>query len=210
MQLCIVYVLSNPAMPGLVKIGQTSAEDAAIRIGQLYTTGVPFPFKLEFAAKVSNPEEVERALHVAFAPHRPNPKREFFQIEPDQAIAILKLLHTEEVTTELSQAPDGTLTTPDVTAAEVDAGNQYEQRRRPVFNFTEMHIPIGSALVFKEDSATTVVVTGPRKVRHGDDEMALSLVTKQLLGTDYYVAPGPYWTFEGRSLRDIYNETYPE
>jgi hypothetical protein len=206
MPLCIVYVLTNPAMPGLVKIGQTASDDAATRLGQLYTTGVPFPFKSQL--KVTNPEEVERALHVAFAPHRLNPKREFFQIEPDQAIAILRLLHTEEVTTELTQAPNGAVTTPDVTAAEVDAGNQYA-RRRPVFNFDEMRIPIGSTLVYR-DSDTTVVVTGPRKVRYGDDDMALSLVTKLLLGADYYVAPGPYWTFDGRSLRDIYNETYPE
>jgi hypothetical protein len=73
MALSIVYVLTNPAMPGLVKIGQTAAEDAAIRIAQLYSTGVPFPFKLEFAAKVSNPDEVESALHRAFAPSRANP-----------------------------------------------------------------------------------------------------------------------------------------
>ena len=87
MSLSIVYVLSNPAMPGLVKIGQTTADDAATRIAQLYTTGVPFPFKLEFAAKVPNSDEVEKALHTAFAPHRANPKREFFSIEAERAIA---------------------------------------------------------------------------------------------------------------------------
>jgi hypothetical protein len=38
--------------------------------------------------------------------------------------------------------------------------------------------------------------------------MSLSAATRVLLGTDYNVAPGPYWTFNGRSLRDIYDETY--
>ena len=42
----IVYVLTNPAMPGLVKIGRTAGEDAGARIAQLYTTGVPVPFTL--------------------------------------------------------------------------------------------------------------------------------------------------------------------
>ena len=75
----IVYVLTNPAMPGLVKIGRTGTEEAAVRLTQLYTTGVPFPFKLEFAARVPNAEEVEGALHRAFGPHRVNPRRDFFR-----------------------------------------------------------------------------------------------------------------------------------
>jgi hypothetical protein len=78
MALSIVYVLTNPAMPGLIKIGRTDQEDANSRIGQLYTTGVPVPFTIEFACKVPNAEDVERALHIAFAPNRINPKREFF------------------------------------------------------------------------------------------------------------------------------------
>ncbi len=41
-QFRIVYVLSNAAMPGLVKIGMTASEDAEARLAQLYTTGVPF------------------------------------------------------------------------------------------------------------------------------------------------------------------------
>lgn len=35
----IVYVLTNPAMPGLVKIGYTTQEDVKMRIAQLYSTG---------------------------------------------------------------------------------------------------------------------------------------------------------------------------
>jgi hypothetical protein len=26
---------------------------------------------------------------------------------------------------------------------------------------------------------------------------------------DYSVAPLPYWSYDGRSLKDIYEETYP-
>lgn len=47
--LSIVYVLTNSAMPGLVKIGYTSQDDANSRIAQLYTTGVPVPFTIEYA-----------------------------------------------------------------------------------------------------------------------------------------------------------------
>ena len=58
----IVYVLTNPAMPGLVKIGYTTQEDAGGRLAQLYTTGVPVPFTLEFACRVPNAEEVKGRL----------------------------------------------------------------------------------------------------------------------------------------------------
>ncbi len=34
--LSIVYVVTNPAMPGLVKIGKTGHDDANLRISQLY------------------------------------------------------------------------------------------------------------------------------------------------------------------------------
>jgi hypothetical protein len=196
----IVYVLTNPAMPGLVKIGSTVSEDASIRLAQLYSTGVPFPFNLEFAAKVSNCDEVERALHRAFAPYRVNPRREFFSIEADQAIAILKLLHTEEVTTQVDQAPSP------IEPQEINAANEYAARR-PNLNFEEMGVPIGSTLVFRNGGETATVI-GPKKVRLREDEMSLTAATRSLLALDYSVAPGPYWTFNGRSLRDIYNETY--
>ena len=42
-----VYILSNEAMSGLYKIGVTSREDLDRRMKELFTTGVPFPFKCE-------------------------------------------------------------------------------------------------------------------------------------------------------------------
>ncbi len=196
----IVYVLTNPAMPGLVKIGRTDNTDSNIRIAQLYTTGVPVPFTLEYACKVINPDEVEKALHIAFAPHRTNPKREFFNIEPEQAIAILQLLNTEDATQEvLGQKTD------------IDAESALAavalKARRPNLNFTEMGIPERSVLQSVEDESTATVVA-PKKVIFRGEEMSLTAATRIMLGIDYSVAPGPYWTFNGRSLRDIYNETY--
>ena len=82
----IVYILTNPAMPKLVKIGRTSREMEA-RLGELYSTGVPLPFECAYAARVGDESIVEKAFHRAFGPYRINPKREFFEIEPEQAIA---------------------------------------------------------------------------------------------------------------------------
>jgi len=200
MSLQVVYVLTNPAMPNLVKIGKTELQDVNLRLGQLYTTGVPFPFELAFACKVANAAEVERALHKAFAPNRVNPKREFFSIDAGQAIAILKLLHVDDATQEIEAMASGVL------QEEVQAANQYKARR-PNLNFVEMGIPMGSILHFVEGDAT-VAVASERKVVLNGVEMSLTAATRDLLGLDYSVAPNPYWTFKGQSLRDIYNQTY--
>lgn len=198
----IVYVLSNPVMPDIVKIGCTELEDANARISQLYTTGVPVPFKIEFAAKVPDPRKVEAALHLAFAPYRINPKREFFRIEPEQAIAILKLLHVEDATAEVSEQLTGI-------DQESLAAAEQQQARRPRLNFAEMGVPPGAVLK-STHADTTVTVLDGRRVKLGDAEMSLTAATRQTLGIDYSVAPGPHWTFEGRVLSGIYNDTYGE
>lgn len=41
---------------------------------------------------------MEKAFHNAFGPYRVNPKREFFEIEPEQAIGLLDLMKLEDMT----------------------------------------------------------------------------------------------------------------
>ncbi len=48
----IVYIFTNEAMPGYVKIGMTQADDVAARLKQLDTTAVPLPFECRYAARV--------------------------------------------------------------------------------------------------------------------------------------------------------------
>ncbi len=199
--LSVVYVLTNPAMPGMVKIGRTSQDDTKTRIDQLYTTGVPVPFKLEFVCKVPNSEEVEKALHLAFAPHRVNPKREFFTIEAAQAIVILKLLHVHDSTAEIESQP----TT--LEKSEVDAGIQLGKKKNPPLNFVEMQIPTGTVLTCRANP-TTVVVISAKKVAFDGEEMSLTAATRRALGISYSVAPCPYWLFDGQLLSDIYESTY--
>ncbi len=59
----IVYILTNPAIPNMIKLGITMQEDVKQRMAQLYTTGVPLPFECLYAARVPNYANVEKALH---------------------------------------------------------------------------------------------------------------------------------------------------
>lgn len=198
----IIYILTNPIMPGIIKIGKTTQEDVKVRMAQLYATGVPLPFECEYAAKVNNIDEVERALHTAFGPDRVNPRREFFEIEAIQAITIIKLLEIENVSPLVEQEANI------IDEAEIDAGKAYSQKR-PKMNFIEMGIPVGSELIFNNNGEIATVVN-EKTVRFRDEETSLTNATRLALGEGYayHVAPGPYWRFNGRKLRDIYNDTY--
>lgn len=83
-----VYILTNLAMPKLVKIGRTKRAPKE-RAAQLYTTGVPLPFEVHAALKVRNPRLIEKRLHKRFERQRVNPKREFFKVRPRIAHAAL-------------------------------------------------------------------------------------------------------------------------
>ena len=83
------YVLTNPAIWGLVKIGKTNRYISS-RPADLYRRGVALPFACVYAGIVKDVDETEKAFHEAFEPRRNNTKREFFEIKPSQAITVLK------------------------------------------------------------------------------------------------------------------------
>ena len=174
----IVYVLTNPAMPGLVKIGKTTQLEVSERMKQLYSTGVPVPFDCAFACQVKDASEVEKALHFAFGRDRTNPNREFFSIEAD------------------------------VEAVDKQSAQHLKEARRPRMNFQELNIPAGSILVFKDGQAQ-VTVLDERKVNLNGVICSLTAATRKVLGLadNYPLQPSPYWTFNGKTVKEIY-ETY--
>lgn len=80
-----IYVLSNEAMPGLVKIGLT-VDTPESRAKSLFSSGVPLPFRVEFYASVNDCLKVERAIHEDMARFRLHDGREFFTVSVDEAI----------------------------------------------------------------------------------------------------------------------------
>lgn len=202
MPLEIVYVLTNPAMPGLVKIGSTAQEDVEIRMKQLYSTGIPVPFDCEFACRVPDAYVVEKALHHAFGNARINPTREFFRVEPDRVIAILKLLHVDDVTAQIEKSIES-----DVTSADLQAAETLKKYRRPRMDFAELGVPVGAVLVAK-DGGEQATVSASKLVFFRGEESSLTAATRKLLGLadDYALQPSPYWTYNGKSLKELYED----
>ena len=205
MEYGIVYLLTNPVMPGLVKIGMTAQKDIEKRMRELYTTGVPVPFECQFACKVKKGDcgKIEKALHTAFAPQRVNANREFFRIQVEQAKSILELFHHTDVTEEVSDEIENDLTDDD------KAATKKARLHRPPLNFFEMGMKKGDVLQWKDDPSVTLSVYTERTVIFEGKEMAISAVTRDLKGSKWYVAPGSYWLYNERLLSEIYDETYP-
>lgn len=85
-----VYILSNQAYPGLLKIGYTT-HDVVARAAELSAaTGVAGPFEVEYWHLTAEAEDVEREVHEHFKAVRVNQKREFFRVEIDYAIEQLE------------------------------------------------------------------------------------------------------------------------
>ena len=87
----VIYVLTNRAMPGLIKVG-FSTRSAESRAAELSATGVPLPFEVVFSAEVEAPSQVEAEIHARFAQYRISNSREFFQMTVDDAITELKAI----------------------------------------------------------------------------------------------------------------------
>ena len=202
----IVYLLTNPVMPGLVKIGMTAKEDIDKRMKELYTTGVPVPFECQFACKVKKSDcvKIEKALHTAFEPQRINANREFFRIQVEQAKAILELFHHTDVTEEVTDEIQNDLTEDDKVAS-IKA-----QQKRPALNFYEMGLHKGDILKWKDEPTITVTISSERKVNYENEEVSISALSAKLKGYNVkHIAPGSHWLFNDKLLSDIYDETYP-
>lgn len=196
-----VYLLSNEAMPGLVKIGKTSKKDVKERVAQLFSgnTSVPLPFEIVYAARVNDIDNAEKSLHIAFDPDRIYPKREFFKLDAERVIAILKLIEVGDATVEVLNEPEPT---------DVEVPLPYVRRQRPRLNFREMQIPIGAELRYIHTDAKATV-KGDRTVDFEGEEFFLTTLTQRLMGIDHALQPTMHWMYDGRNLIDIYNETYP-
>lgn len=87
-----VYILSNPTMPSLVKIGYTKKppEERAKQISA--STGVALPYKVEWAYKCFNGERVEREVHHKLKSKRANNSKEFFWVDLEEAKEVITLI----------------------------------------------------------------------------------------------------------------------
>lgn len=85
-----VYVLSNAALSGLVKIGFTT-KVPTLRAAELASTGIPAPFVVEYYCLCEGADKIERLVHNSLANKRYSNDREFFSVTIEEAIKNIEL-----------------------------------------------------------------------------------------------------------------------
>ena len=196
----IVYLLTNPVMPDLVKIGRTTNLEERLRSLSTHS-GVPVPFEVFYACEVSDSVKVERQIHEGFGDHRINPKREFFRINPERILAILKLVELRDVTPVEDVVED---------RVEQDSLNR-ERNRRENFRFSILGLKAGSVLTFLRDESIQATVIDDRRISFEGKETSLSSSALEILRTRYgyrakTIAGPQYWCHEGKTLSEMRQE----
>lgn len=87
-----VYCLSNPEMPGLLKIGFTERPMDQRLEEANSSTWVPTEFSIVFAKFVRDPNAKEQTIHRILKSARINPKREFFRVSPEEVRLYFELM----------------------------------------------------------------------------------------------------------------------
>jgi len=185
----IIYILTNEAMPGYIKIGKTGDLESRVR-DLSRATGVPLPFEVFYAAEVDDVDFVEKKIHEAFGRTRVAPNREFFTETPERVVAVIKLRELREVT------PREDLVEEEGDRQALAKVKRYKKR----FDFDRYQVPIGSVLTFTRDSNVTAVVVADGNVEYAGEIMSLSKAAQKALGVPY-PAQGPvYWEYQEQTL----------
>ncbi len=206
----IIYILTNPKMPGLVKIGHTINLKQRVRTLSSYTS-VPVAFEVKLAGtiqegKFNENKSGENFLHIAFQDKRVSQNREFFEMSYEQACELLETCIDERVYLDEKEI---------VHDAEdkqaLDRAITKERKQIENFNFDIVKIREGTVLQFHEkdkngeDIICTVV--GRKKVKYKGKEQTLTSAARKVLtmiGKPNTNPRGPYyWHHNGESLVDI-------
>lgn len=92
-----LYVITSPSLPGLVKLGATRRLNPTIRVKELSSSSLPEPFHAHCFVFSDDCFELENNIHKYFDKERVNPDREFFRIDPKEAIDVLKEIFNVDV-----------------------------------------------------------------------------------------------------------------
>lgn len=199
----VVYILTNQAMPGYIKIGRTTTS-VGQRMRELDKTSIPLPFQCYYAARVGDDRKLESTLHEAFGDHRVRSSREFFRLDPHKAKVIIELLAIEDVTPGQDNFED----------EESKEAVQKAVRASGRYSFVENEIPFGSQLEYVYDRQITCEVYDDKNVLFDSEiispSKAAAMAHAKRGGAATAISGTISWLFRGQTLSSIRDERVAE
>jgi hypothetical protein len=189
----IIYLLTNEAMPGYVKVGRTKNLEQR-RPSLSRPSSVPLPFEVYYASEVDNAQRDEQWIHSVFADRRVRDEREFFKIDPERIVAALKRIEKRDITPKSLQHS--------LASSTEEEKKEVEEKKkiRSKFDFKKYGVPIGSEITFSRNPSIKAEVLPNNKIKLNGKEKSLSKSAQELLGYNYSVAGTLYWIYEDESL----------
>ena len=212
-----IYILVNPAFPGLIKIGY--ADDVQARIKTLSSSpGVPDPYHCYAIYKVKKRLEdlrLHKLIDTLNPDLRHSKKREFYGMDHEKAYSILSAIaqingnEDQLIVNPFNDDYFDTLKAkPKISASKkqgtIPAAPRGETRGR--FSFKMLNIPVGSTLTYvKDNSITCVTVDEMNQVKYNDTVYTLSGLVKYLKKGGTWQG-SLYFTYNGKLLTQIREE----
>ena len=190
-----IYIMTNPALKNMVKIGYST--DVEKRRQDLsHSTSIPDDYQI-YATYETEGKLEDKKLHHLIDKLNPdiryNPKKEFYIMSPEDAYDLLEAIEYISGTT-------GKL-------KKYKSNTTVQMAKKPPINFIKCGIPIGAELIFVEDTNIKVTVCAERKVEYKGEQFSLSTLVQELKHLKAKPQGTAFFTYNGRPLIDIANET---
>lgn len=178
-----IYVMTNPCLHDMVKIGYAS--DVEARRKQLSTTALPFEYEIYATYETSGQLE-DKKLHELIDTLNPKLRlaknREFFAMSAEKAYRLLEAIAiisgSADKLKRVAQMQDEYVV--NSTKKRSHCSGSSGRKQRPAINFQKCGIPVGAELVFIDDDSVrvTVVDAEKNKVEYNGAVTSLSPLAK--------------------------------
>lgn len=205
-----IYIFTNEAMPGLIKIGITDKDDINERLRELDTTGVPMPFECHslFETKAKPAKDIEAIIHSAFHETRVRKNREFFRKSADRIVELISNIYgVKPIRFQSKWKSDSSVLSQSEKKVENGGGNNGNETngRRQSFSFELIGVPVGATLhYFRDHNVTCVVKDTKTGVELNGDSMSLGHATAKVYKGGQQAAFN--WEYNGVKLLKMYHK----
>ena len=206
-----IYIMTNPCLHDMVKIGYAS--DVEARRKQLSTTALPFEYEIYATYETSGQLE-DKKLHELIDTLNPKLRlaknREFFAIPAEKAYRLLEAIAIISGSAEKLKrvAPIQGEASASSSRRQTHSSGSSGRKQRPAINFQKCGIPVGAELVFIDDDSVraTVVDAEKNKVEYNGETTSLSPLAEKLRNVSA-IQGASVFTYNGKKITDIAEET---